>query len=107
MNTAPRRSAEQNALMWAVLTDISNQVIWHGNKLTKEEWKCVITAAVKKQRVVPGIDGGFVVIGAHTSRMTVRDMIDVIDCAQAFGAQQGVEWRSQEASARAIDREAA
>jgi len=78
--------------MWAVLSAISEQVVWHGMKLSKDEWKDVVTAAIKKQKVVPGIDGGFVVIGAHTSKMSVKEMIDVIDCAQAFGAQNGVEF---------------
>ena len=86
------RSLESNAKMWAILTDISNQVEWYGQKLTKEEWKDVITAAVKKQKVVAGLDGGFVVIGAHTSKMSVSDMSDVIECATAFGCQQNVRW---------------
>ena len=51
---------------WAMLTDISNQVDWYGQKLTPEEWKEVFTAAMKKQKVVPGIDGGFVVCGSST-----------------------------------------
>lgn len=86
------RSLESNAKMWAILTDISNQVEWYGQKLTKEEWKDVITAAVKKQKVVAGLDGGFVVIGAHTSKMSASDMSEVIECATAFGCQQNVRW---------------
>lgn len=31
------RTLEQNARMWATLTDISKQVEWHGLKLTNEE----------------------------------------------------------------------
>lgn len=86
------RSLESNAKMWAILTDISDQVEWYGQKLTKEEWKDVITAAVKKQKVIPGLDGGFVVLGAHTSKMSVSEMSEVIECATAFGCQQGVKW---------------
>ena len=62
------RNLEQNAKMWAILTDISEQVTWHNTKLTKDEWKDVITAAVKRQKVVIGIDGGFVVIGGYRVR---------------------------------------
>lgn len=88
------RSLDQNAKMWAMLTDISRQVIWHGQKLSPEEWKDMITAALKNQKVVPGIDGGFVVLGAHTSKMSIKEMIDVIDFAYAFGSHQNppVKW---------------
>ena len=69
----PKRSNQQNALMWAVLTQLE-PIDWYGNHLTKEEWKDVITASIKRLRVVPGIDGGFVVCGQSTSNMTIKDM---------------------------------
>lgn len=80
--------------MWANLEDIAQQVIWYGVKLTKEEWKDVLTAALKKQKVVPGIEGGFVVIGARTSKMTVPEMTELIELSTAFGTQQGVKFRA-------------
>ena len=80
--------------MWANLEDIAQQVIWYGVKLTKEEWKDVLTAALKKQKVVPGIEGGFVIIGARTSKMTVPDMTELIELSTAFGTQQGVKFRA-------------
>jgi len=88
------RSLEQNSKMWAMLNDISKQVVWHGQKLHPEEWKQMITAALKRYRVVPGIDGGFVVIGASTSRMSIKEMIEVIEFAYAFGADPDhvVKW---------------
>ena len=88
------RSNEQNRLMWANLTDISEQVDWYGNKLHKEEWKDVLTAALKQQKVVPGIEGGFVVLGARTSNMTVAEMTEMIELSTAFGTQQGVKFRA-------------
>jgi hypothetical protein len=88
------RSLEQNRMMWANLEDIAQQVTWYGVKLTKEEWKDVLTAALKKQKVVPGIEGGFVVIGARTSKMTVPEMTELIELSTAFGTQQGVKFRA-------------
>lgn len=88
-----KRNNDQNAKMWAVLTDISEQVNWHGQKLTKEEWKDIITAALKRQKVVPGLDGGFVVLGASTSKMSIAEISEVIECAVAFGCQHQVKWR--------------
>jgi hypothetical protein len=84
------RNLEQNAKMWATLADISQQVDWYGKKLTPEEWKWVLSASLKKQSVVPGIDGGFVVLGQSTSKMTIAEMSEMIELAMAFGAQQGV-----------------
>lgn len=88
----PRRTVDQNRLMWACLSDLSRQVVWHGQKLAAEEWKCVMTAALKRQKVVPGIDGGFVVIGQSTSKMTKQEMSEVIELVYAFGADKDVRW---------------
>ena len=87
---APTRSLEQNAKFWAMLNEISAQVVWHGRKLSSEEWKIVFSAALKKQEVIPGIDGGFVAMGQSTSRMTKREMADLITIIEAFGAQHDV-----------------
>lgn len=92
----PRRSLEQNALLWAALTDISHQVEWYGKKLTPEDWKCVFTASLRKSHVVPGIDGGFVVIGLSTSQMTKQEMSELIDLITAFGSERGVSFSAPE-----------
>lgn len=85
------RSLAQNSMLWACLTDIAEQVVWHGRKLSKEDWKHVLSAALYQQDVVPNLNGnGFVVLGKSTSKMTVREMRDLIELAQAFGAEQGV-----------------
>lgn len=86
------RNLEQNAKMWATLTDIAQQVEWHGQHLSKEEWKDIFTASLKQQKVVPGLDSGFVVLGAHTSKMSVAEMSEMIELATAFGCQHNVKW---------------
>ena len=86
------RTLDQNAKLWAMLSDISKQVDWHGNKLNNEEWKHVFTAALSKQKVVPGIDGGFVVLGQSTSRMNKKDFAEMIELILAFGHEQGVKF---------------
>jgi hypothetical protein len=86
------RSLEQNSRLWAMLDEISDQVNWYGRKLTAEEWKHVFTAALKKQDVVPGLDGGFVVLGISTSKMTKAEMSDLQTLMEAFGAEKGVRF---------------
>jgi hypothetical protein len=88
----PTRTLEQNARMWAMLSDVSKQVVWHGRKLSPEEWKHVFSAALDKQDVVPGIEGGFVVLGKSTSKMSIREMTALQELMSAFGAERGVQW---------------
>lgn len=90
------RSLEQNALMWSCLTDLSNQVVWGGDKkFTPEGWKDFITAHLHGQEMVENMDGtGYVWIGKGraTSDMTIKEMIDVITLCHAFGNDRGVKW---------------
>jgi len=74
------------------LSEISAQVDWYGRKLTAEEWKHVFTASLSKQDVVPGIDGGFVVLGKSTSSMTVSEMCELQTLMEAFGADKGLRF---------------
>lgn len=92
-----KRSSEQNRRMWAMLEEISQQVDWYGRRLTSEEWKHVFTAALEKQDVVPGIGGGFVVLGKSTSSMSVAEMCELQTLMEAFGAERGVHFSAVEA----------
>ena len=90
---APRRSNDQNAKLWAMLTDVSNQVEWYGRKLSPTDWKCVMTSGLRKALVVPDMEGtGFVMLGLHTSDMTKAEMTDLIELMFKFGAEQNVVW---------------
>ena len=88
----PTRNLEQNAALWAALSDISKQVEWYGQRLTPEEWKDVFTASLKRQKVVPGLDGGFVVCGLSTSKMGKIEFSQLLDLAYAFGAEKEVKF---------------
>lgn len=84
------RSNDQNSLLWPLLTCLANQIVWHGQKLTTDDWKNVMTSSLKKQRVVPGIDGGFVVMGISTSKMGKAEFSELVELIYAFGAQNNV-----------------
>lgn len=91
------RSTEQNARLWAMLTDISEQVDWYGKRLTPEDWKHVFSASLRKLDVVPNLDGsGFVALGQSTSRMTKAEMSDLQTLMEAFGAEKGVRFQTKE-----------
>lgn len=90
----PSRTLDQNSLLWPLLTEVSKQVEWYGQKLTPEQWKDVFTASLKKQHVVPGLDGGFVVCGLSTKVFGKKLFSDLIELIHAFGAERGVRFRA-------------
>ena len=96
----PRRSLNQNARLWAMLGDVAEQVNWHGKHLTPEDWKHVFSSALKKMEVVPNLDGtGFVALGLSTSRMSKRELGDLMELISAFGAERDVVWSEPMAQA--------
>lgn len=90
-----KRSTAQNRRLWAMLNDLSEQVVWHGQKLSADDWKTMCTASLKSQRVLPGIEGGFVVMGESTSQMTVAEMVELQDFIEAFGIQHNVTFHDE------------
>jgi hypothetical protein len=96
------RTLEQNAFMWAILTDISRQVPWHGIRLSKDEYKDLLTAGLRKTKTVPNIEGnGFVILGQSTSKMSKREFSELMELCLAFAAEKGVVWSDK--SLNAID----
>ena len=98
---APKRSIPQNDRMWAMLTDVAQQVPWHGLKLTPNDWKLIFLDALKQEvRMVPNIDGnGFVNLGRSSSDLSKGEMSDLLEIVAAFGAKHGVRFGDHEALA--------
>ena len=87
----PSRNLEQNAKMWAMLADISEQTDWHGNKLNPEEWKDLLSAGLVQSKVVPNITGnGFVILGQRTSKLSKSQFAALIELITAFAVERGV-----------------
>ena len=94
---APRRSIDQNSLLWSLLGQISKQVEWYGQKLTPEDFKDLCSASLRRYQVVPGIDPGTVVpLGMRTSQMTKQEMTDLLELVIAFGTERGVKFKEFE-----------
>ena len=61
--------------------------------LSKEDWKVIISAGINRhQRIAKGIESGFVMLGASTSKMKMKDFAEMIELMFAFGADRGIEW---------------
>lgn len=88
-----KRSNDQNAKMWAMLSDISRAKP-EGRKLPTEKWKALfMDAAGQKVDWEPGLDGnGVVPVGYRSSRLTKAEMSDVIECIYEYGSRHGVLW---------------
>ncbi|MGN7738272.1 recombination protein NinB [Ensifer sp. 22564] len=103
----PKRTTPQNDRMWAMLTDLSLQLAWHGQQLTPEDWKLVMLDALRREkhdqlRLVPNTDGtGFVPLGTSSSDLSKEEMTDLIEIIFAFGARHHVVWSEPKSKAAA------
>jgi len=94
-----KRTTDQNARMWAMLTEVARQVKWDGLKLSADDWKLIFMAALKQElRMVRNLDGtGSVQLGRSSSDLSVAEMGDLMDLIAAFGAREGVTFAEPEA----------
>lgn len=90
----PRRTLEQNALMWVLLTAFSDQIEHFGRKYDPEVWKCIFLKALGKELTfVPSLDGQEVVaIGYRSSELSKEEMSDMIELMLAEGARRAIEF---------------
>ena len=90
------RSLEQNSAQWPILEAFSRQLKWPVNgefvHMAKEEWKDVLTAAFKQERVrmAMGLDGGVVMLGQRTRDFAKPEFSDWLDFLHATAAIRGV-----------------
>ena len=91
---AAKRSNDQNSKMWCVLTEIAQQVPWHGQRPRPDDWKLIFLDALKRElRMVPNLEGdGFVNLGRSSSDLTKSEMSDLIELIHKFGAEHGVKF---------------
>jgi hypothetical protein len=89
----PARTADQNAKMWAMLSDISRAAP-EGRKWTAETWKCAFMQSLGHQcQFAEGLDdSGPFPIGFRTSKLKKRQMIDLITVIYEYGDRHGVAW---------------
>lgn len=91
---APKRTLPQNAKLWAMLTEISEQKPYHGVKLSADDYKLLFLDALKREvRMVPNLDGnGFTNLGRSSSDLSRSEMADLIELIYEWGARQGVNF---------------
>ena len=94
----PTRSSDANAKLHAMLSDLSKQVEWHGQKFTGEVWKRLCVASYLREQgerplLIPSLDCQSVdVIYEKTSKMSKKVMAELIEFVYCFGAENNVVW---------------
>lgn len=92
---ATRRTIPQNSLLWSLLTDVAQQVPWHGVKLRPDDFKLLFLDALKQEiRMVPNLNGnGFCNLGRSSSDLTKDEMTQLIELIIAWGTEKGVQFK--------------
>ncbi len=87
-----KRSDDQNAKMWAMLSDISRAKP-EGRRHIPEIWKCLFMQACGHEVAFEnGLDGRPFPIGFSSSKLTKAQMTELIEFIYSYGAQHGVKW---------------
>lgn len=96
-----KRSIPQNSMMWALLTDVSQQVEHAGRRYAPEDWKALFMHALGQEvRFLPALDGqSFVPIGYRSSDLSKGEMTELIELIFSWGAEHGVVFHDQQAEA--------
>ena len=98
---AAKRSMPQNDRMWAMLTEVAQQLPWHGTRLRPDDWKLIFLDALKRElTLVPKLDGaGVVNLSQSSSDLTKSEMSDLIELIFEFGSRHGVKFADDRAVA--------
>lgn len=88
----PKRTNDQNAKMWAMLSDVS-RACPEDRKWSTETWKCAFMQSLGHEiKWIQGLDNDPLPMGFKTSRLNKRQMADLITKIYEYGDRYGVEW---------------
>jgi hypothetical protein len=87
------RNNDQNSRMWAMLSDVSRAKP-EGRMWPPETWKAAFMHSLGHQvKFADGLEGsGPFPVGFRTSRLSVRQMADLITVIAEYGDRHGVQW---------------
>lgn len=95
------RTLEQNAMLHPLLTDISKQKLWMGERISMLQWKNIMVsghaiATGNPSKITVGIEGEVVNLRESTTAMSTKRFSSLMEYVLAWGAMNGVEWSKQE-----------
>lgn len=84
-----RSSDAQRRLLNAACGDLSAQIIWHGFRLSKDDFRHMLAGTVLKWRLMPGIDLGegpsLITLGGSSLDLSRSECTDTITLAFHLG----------------------
>ena len=86
----PKRSLEQNRYYWAVLTDISEQVV-PGRSYEPSVWHEYLRALFLPERMVELPDGSVKMVEASTSELRVNEFTEYLEKVIKWSAEHEVK----------------
>ena len=87
-----KRSLEQNAKMWAMLTEIAIHGRLRGQRWSPDQWKAIFMKDLGQEvEVLPTLDGNsWFPTSLSSSKLSKEQMSELIESMLAWGAQNGV-----------------
>lgn len=99
--TEAKRTLDQNSKLWAMLSDVSRAKP-NGRCQTPEVWKALFMHACGHSvQFEMGLNGQPFPVGFSSSKLTKRQMADLIETIYQYGAENGVVWTEPDSEARA------
>ncbi|WP_233141665.1 recombination protein NinB [Aggregatibacter actinomycetemcomitans] len=94
------RNLEQNAKLHAMLSDISNQCEFGGEKRDINTWKMIFCSAHRiatgdKAEMAIGLEGEVINLRESTAQMSVKRMASLIEYVTAWGVANGVKFKDR------------
>lgn len=90
-----KRTTDQNAKLWAMLSDISRAKP-DGRSATPEVWKCLFMHACGHAvQFEMGLNGQPFPMGFSSSKLSVSQMADLITFVLQWGDEKGVVWSDE------------
>ena len=81
---------KQRRMLNAVCGCLAGKVVWHGNRLTKDDWRHMLSGTMLGWRMMPAIDrgqgaAGFIMLGGSSLSMSKTMAKDAITCGLHIG----------------------
>lgn len=87
-----QRSTEQNARLWANLSDIAAQAVHNGKRYSSDQWKAIFLHGIGREiSFLPSLDGStFIPWGNSSSELSKAEMTALLDFIACWASENGV-----------------
>lgn len=89
----PKRSLNQNAILWANLSDIASQAVHAGRKYTPDQWKVLFLHACGREvQFIPALDNHtFLPWGQSSSDLSKQEMSALLEFIEVWCSENNIK----------------